>query len=66
MNCPAQAERLFSRCFTEEQLAYLRSHPEFEEATSKIDSLKGAIEVVELGDKLLRRAPKLASNSGPG
>ena len=55
MNSPFQAERLFSRCFTEEQLAYLQAQPEFVEAAQKIDSLKAAIEVVELGDKILRR-----------
>jgi len=55
MNSPFQVEKLFARCFTKEQIAYLYAHPEFVEATGKIDSLKAGVEVVELGDKLLRR-----------
>jgi len=63
LNSPFQAERLFSRCFTEEQLAYLRAQPEFEEATQKIDSLKAAVEVFEMGDKLLRKANRNQTSS---
>ena len=55
MNSPFQAERLFARCFTQEQLVVLRSQPEFVDASEKIDSIKASIEVVELGDKILRR-----------
>ena len=52
----SQGEKLFSRCFTKEQLTYLDGHPEFKEARHNINNLKGAMEVVELGDKLLRNA----------
>jgi len=50
----SQGEKLFFRCFTKEQLAYLDGSPEFIHARHKIENLKGAMQVVELGDKLLR------------
>ena len=54
MNSPFQAERLFSRCFTEEQLACLHAETEFVEAARRIDSLKTALDVVDLGGEILR------------
>jgi len=51
-----QAEKLFSRCFTKPQLEFLRSTPEFVEATRTLASLKEAVHAVEVGDKLVRRS----------
>ena len=56
MTGQSQGEKLFSHCFTQKQLTYLDGHPEFKEARRNIENLKGAMEAVKLGDKLLRHA----------
>lgn len=51
----SRAEKLFAGCFTKEQFEFLRSQPEFIEATRTVESLKETIQVVELGDQMLRQ-----------
>ena len=60
-----QAERLFARCFAKEELDFLHVHPEFIQATRKVECLKDAVEAIDVGDRIIRRSFPYTMASSP-
>ena len=51
-----QSQKLFTRCFTKEELEFLQLNAEFIEATKNLKTLAEALDAVELGERLTRDA----------
>jgi hypothetical protein len=48
------AEKIFLRCFTQEDREFLQSAPDFIVAKQKVETMEGALDLVEFGEVLLR------------
>jgi len=51
----SQTGKIFSRCFSKEELDFLQVQPEFIEANRNVETIEDALDAVELGEELIRR-----------
>ena len=50
-----KSEALFARCFTKEELEFLKKQPKFAEVSGNVETVKDVLNLIRLGADLIRQ-----------